>query len=554
MSTLRPGVQVHWPGLVDASRRCEPREVLLSLLPPYLVTRLCGARQVAVPRSRGSFDAREATHGGVSGFGSSVFFPVSPCFPSGCPVWLCSLLFLGHRRSRPKSRFGPPVGWRESTAQKSCEFTLQVEYSPKWYEGHQVVERVKVAVQKSCGSRFRWNTACKRYEGHHHRFRALVSPLPKRSARQGLTTALADAASVPQAGQGRASGSGSWSCAHRGWESVRPCHAAASEPRVSPLGKACWQSPGAMRPSRKRSVPQKGHTQSQRDTEQTTRHTLRGVTTRHATARRPLIHSHTHTYMHSYIHAFIHSYIHTFIHSYIHTYIHTYLAMLLRLSATVAYAGFGEWWKAWRHWESGWTIVAVQKPARGTGSPKPTPCFTRRKALFCDPELPVKRRIDAFYSTCVPAALHFMFQALRIWELGKLRRVLCLRRRPNECCVDNMKRTGVIVARQLKKHNQPRVQTLAMRRVRIAAWQMASCPSDAKGRRYWEESATWRCDEMWRDEYIKLSKEDYRNSTQRKRPLPGRPNYWERPFTRFLGDAWIPKLKACKKRGLSGYP
>ena len=65
-----------------------------------------------------------------------------------------------------------------------------------------------------------------------------------------------------------------------------------------------------------------------------------------------------------------------------------------------------------------------------------------------------------------------------------------------------MKRTGVIVARQLKRHNQPRVQTLAMRRVRIAAWQMVSCPSDAKGRR--------RCDEMWRDEYTKLSKEDSR--------------------------------------------
>ena len=61
-----------------------------------------------------------------------------------------------------------------------------------------------------------------------------------------------------------------------------------------------------------------------------------------------------------------------------------------------------------------------------------------------------------------------------------------------------------------------------MRRVRIAAWQMVSCPGDAKGRRYWEESVTWRCDEMWRDEYIKLSKEDYRNSTQWKRPLPGR--------------------------------
>ena len=57
----------------------------------------------------------------------------------------------------------------------------------------------------------------------------------------------------------------------------------------------------------------------------------------------------------------------------------------------------------------------------------------------------------------------------------KLRRVLCLRRRPNECWVDYMKHSGVIVARQLEKHNQPRVQTLAMRRVRLAAWQMVSC-------------------------------------------------------------------------------
>ena len=40
---------------------------------------------------------------------------------------------------------------------------------------------------------------------------------------------------------------------------------------------------------------------------------------------------------------------------------------------------------------------------------------------------------------------------------------------------DYVKRTGVIVARQQKKHNQPRLQTLAMRRVRIAAWQMVSC-------------------------------------------------------------------------------
>ena len=35
--------------------------------------------------------------------------------------------------------------------------------------------------------------------------------------------------------------------------------------------------------------------------------------------------------------------------------------------------------------------------------------------------------------------------ALRIWELGKLRGVLCLRRRPDEGWVDHMKRTGIMV-------------------------------------------------------------------------------------------------------------
>ena len=29
---------------------------------------------------------------------------------------------------------------------------------------------------------------------------------------------------------------------------------------------------------------------------------------------------------------------------------------LLRLSAMVAYVGFGVWWNVWRHWERGWTI------------------------------------------------------------------------------------------------------------------------------------------------------------------------------------------------------
>ena len=148
-----------------------------------------------------------------------------------------------------------------------------------------------------------------------------------------------------------------------------------------------------------------------------------------------------------------------------------------------------------------------------------------------------RRAYRLLFTVLANGLIHSLcFQALRIWELGKLRRVLCLRRRPNEGWVDYMKRTGVIAVRQLKKHGQQRVQTLAMRRVLIAAWQMVSCPDDAKGRRYWEESVTWRCDELWRDEYIKLSKEDYRNSTQWKRPLPGRP---ELLGTAFLRVSWV---------------
>ena len=91
--------------------------------------------------------------------------------------------------------------------------------------------------------------------------------------------------------------------------------------------------------------------------------------------------------------------------------------------------------------------------------------------------MPSTRRASAtLHGAAEWAYTQSMFQALPNWELGKLRRVLCLRRRPNECWADHIKRIGVIVARQLKKHNQPRVQTLAMRRVRIAAWQM---PRDA---------------------------------------------------------------------------
>ena len=192
--------------------------------------------------------------------------------------------------------------------------------------------------------------------------------------------------------------------------------------------------------------------------------------------------------------------------------------------------------------------------------------FYAKKILYCDSKIPVHKCIDTFYSTCVPTVLHGagewahtqgMFQSLRTWELGELRRILCLRRRPHENWVDYMKRTGLIVAKQLKKHDQIRTQSLAMKRVKIAAWHMATCPNDAKGRRYWEEVVTWRCDECWKEAYARLTKEDYHNTTQWKRPLTGRCTYWEMPFTRFFGDAWIPKLKGCKtwtewsKRGIA---
>ena len=178
--------------------------------------------------------------------------------------------------------------------------------------------------------------------------------------------------------------------------------------------------------------------------------------------------------------------------------------------------------------------------------------FYAKKTLFCDPKTrstnaltPSTLRVYLLYFMALENG-HIrrgMFHSLRTWELGKLRRILCLRRRPHENWVDYMKRKGLIVAKQLKKYNQTRIQSLAMKRVKIAAWHMATCPNDAKGRRYWEEVVTWRCDECWKEAYANLTKEDYHNTTQWKRPLSGRCTYLEMPFTRFCGDAWIPKLK-----------
>ena len=91
----------------------------------------------------------------------------------------------------------------------------------------------------------------------------------------------------------------------------------------------------------------------------------------------------------------------------------------------------GRWQRAWGHY----------RISKGNA------LFFAKKALMCDPKIPVKKRIRAFYASCVSSVLHgageraytlSLMQALRIWELGKLRRVLCLRRTheadgPDDC-------------------------------------------------------------------------------------------------------------------------
>ena len=100
-----------------------------------------------------------------------------------------------------------------------------------------------------------------------------------------------------------------------------------------------------------------------------------------------------------------------------------------------------------------------------------------------------------------------------------------------------MKRMGPMIARQLQKHDQPHVQSLAMTRVQVAAWQMTHSPDDAKGRRCWEESVRWRCDDEWKEASVELMKSDPRTTTKWKRPVPGRAAHWERPFAGLLGGA-----------------
>ena len=146
-------------------------------------------------------------------------------------------------------------------------------------------------------------------------------------------------------------------------------------------------------------------------------------------------------------------------------------------------------WRAWRLLARGWTLVVAHRRPSGTEFRRAIPCSSRRKPCCVTPRylsrgvfMPSTRRASqrCFMELVKWAYTQSMFHALRIWELGKFDVFLCLRRRTNET------RTGRVVARQLKKDGRPRVQTLAMRRVQLAAWQMIRSPerSQVLGRFY----------------------------------------------------------------------
>ena len=104
VSTLRSGAHLQWPGWwTSASVANHEKPFCL-----YFHRNLslgCAVRVKLVPlqgivRRSGSKSQACVWFGFPS-------IPVSTCFPSGCLVWLCSRLFLGHRKSHPKSRTAP---------------------------------------------------------------------------------------------------------------------------------------------------------------------------------------------------------------------------------------------------------------------------------------------------------------------------------------------------------------------------------------------------------------------------------------------------------------
>ena len=187
---------------------------------------------------------------------------------------------------------------------------------------------------------------------------------------------------------------------------------------------------------------------------------------------------------------------------------------------------------------------------------EPSSLFHAKKSLLCDPKVPVKRRIHAFYSTCVAAALHgagewaytqSMFQALRVWELGKLRRVLWLRRRTDEtgsgphetdrtCCGK--------AAEEARPASFSNACDVACSAGCMCTWHtllMALGNADT-GKKLLHGAVTTSGGRPTSN----FTKDGPKRNTKWKRPLTGRQTCWERPFTRLLGDAWLPKVKACK--------
>ena len=214
--------------------------------------------------------------------------------------------------------------------------------------------------------------------------------------------------------------------------------------------------------------------------------------------------------------------------------------------------GFGAWWKAWRRWARGLILVVVQRLPAGTESLKATSSSLQRKLCFVIPRflwrgviMPSTGRVLRWFmelangrtrSPCFKRCASGVF--------------LCLRRRTNETWVDHTTRTGPDVARPLKKHGQPRVQTLDATCSAVCL-EAGTPPDDARERSYWEESVNWRCDDEWRRSYIKLTRDDPRNSTKWKRRLPGRATFSERPFTRLLVMPGFRKSRPAV-RGQSG--
>ena len=81
-------------------------------------------------------------------------------------------------------------------------------------------------------------------------------------------------------------------------------------------------------------------------------------------------------------------------------------------------------------------------------------------------------------------------------------------------------------------------------RLQLGRWQAARMTPKAEdiGRKLWLCDAT----NTGRMRLSNCQREDYSNSMQWKRHPTWRCTFWETHFTRFFGDAWIPKLKGCK--------